>query len=160
MHRKAEMLERNKMNSTAVNPVGVWTLIDSVEVDAQTGAISRPRGRHPTGMLIYSAGGSMCAIVTAEGRKPLDENGGNVEHPDHTQRSAALFHSLNSYAGTYAIDGNTITHKVLVASNPAWIGTEQVRQVEFENDVLTVDATIALPGKPATRVRLTWRRVE
>ena len=142
------------MNSTVLNPIGVWTLIDSVEVDSQTGEISRPRGHHPTGMLIYSAGGRMCAIVTAEGRKPLEERS------DYTERSAALFHSLNSYAGTYAVDGSTITHTVLVASNPAWIGTQQVRQVQCENDVLTVDATITLAGKAATKVRLTWRRVE
>jgi hypothetical protein len=147
------------MNSTVLNPVGVWSLIDSVEVDSQTDEISRPRGRHPTGMLIYSAGGRMCAIVTAEGRKPL-EGGGDTECNEYTESSAALYHSLNSYAGTYAVSGNTITHKVVVASNPAWIGTEQMRQVQCENDVLTVDATIALPGKAPTKVRLTWRRIE
>lgn len=144
----------DKMNSTVLNPVGVWSLIDSVEVDSQTSEISRPRGRHPTGMLIYSAGGRMCAIVTAEGRKTLEGGSGD------TESSAALYHSLNSYAGTYAVSGSTITHKVLVASNPAWIGTEQMRQVQCENDVLTVEATIDLPGKAPTKVRLTWRRVE
>lgn len=77
-----------------------------------------------------------------------------------TERSAALFHSLNSYAGTYTVSGGTITHKVLVASNPAWIATQQVRQCQCENDVLIVDATITLPGKAATNVRLTWQRVE
>ena len=79
---------------------------------------------------------------------------------DYTEASAALYHSLNSYAGTYAVSGSTITHKVLVASNPAWIGTEQMRQVQCENDVLTVDATITLPGKAPTEVRLTWQRVD
>ena len=148
------------MNSTVLNPIGVWTLIDSVEVDSHTGEISRPRGRHPTGMLIYSAGGRMCAIVTAEGRKSLEGGSGATERSDFTERSAALFHSLNSYAGTYAVSGSTIRHKVMVASNPAWIGTEQIRQFHCENDVLTVDATITLPGKAATRVRLTWQRVE
>ena len=148
------------MNSTVLNPIGVWTLIDSVEVDSQTGEISRPRGHHPAGMLIYSAGGRMCAIVTAEARIPLEDGSGDADRRNYTERSAALFHSLNSYAGTYAVDGSTITHTVLVASNPAWIGTQQVRQVQCENDVLTVDATITLPGKTATKVRLTWRRVE
>ena len=148
------------MKAILANPVGVWTLIDSVEIDSQTGAISRPRGDHPTGMLIYSAGGHMCAIVTAEGREPLEDCGGKADRSDVAERSAALFHSLNSYAGTYAVDGSTMTHNVLVASNPAWIGTQQVRQVQYENDALTVEATISLPDKAATSVRLTWRRVE
>ena len=94
------------------------------------------------------------------GKKTPGRSSGETERSDYKERSAALFHSLNSYAGTYAVSGSTITHKVLVASNPAWIGTEQVRQVQCENDVLTVDATIALPGKAATKVRLTWQRVE
>jgi len=157
---ESSFLKRKKMNSTVLNPIGVWTLIDSVEIDSQKGEISRPRGRHPAGMLIYSAGGRMCAIVTAEGRKPLEDGSGAADRSDYTERSAALFHSLNSYAGTYAVNGSTITHKVLVASNPAWIGTEQVRQFQCENDVLTVDATITLPGKAATKVRLTWQRAE
>ena len=86
---ESSVLERNKMNSTAVNPVGVWTLIDSVEVDSRTGEISRPRGRHPAGMLVYTAGGRMCAIVTAEGRKPLEGSSGDKERSDYTEASAA-----------------------------------------------------------------------
>jgi Lipocalin-like domain len=148
------------MTANVLKPVGVWALVDSVEVDSNTSEISRPRGRHPTGMLVYSAGGRMCAIVTAEGRKSLEGANGATESNDYTERSAALFHSLNSYAGTYAVSGSTITHKVEVASNPAWIGTEQIRQFHCENDVLTVDATITLPGKAATKVRLTWKRIE
>ena len=148
------------MATTPWDPVGVWNLLDSVEVNAQTGEVSRPRGRHPTGMLFYSAGGKMCAIVTAEGRKPLEGGSSDPEQRDFIEGSAALFHSLNSYAGTYAVSGSTITHKVLVASNPAWIGTDQIRQFHCEGDVLTLDATITLPGKTATKVRLTWKRVE
>ena len=148
------------MSSNLLNPVGVWSLVDSVEVDAETGAIRRPRGDHPTGMLVYTAGGTMCAIVTAEGRTPLEAGPRASESADYTQRSAALFHSVNSYAGTYSIAGSTITHKVLVASNPAWVGTEQVRHVKRDGDVLTIDATVTLAGKVATHVRLTWRRVE
>ena len=141
------------MSGSSLDPVGVWSLIDSVEVDSVTGAISRTRGLHPSGMLIYSAGGSMCAIVTAEGRQP-------IASAQDLAGSAALYHSLNSYAGSYVVKGNTITHTVQVASNPAWIGSDQMREVSCENDVLTVDATIALPGRGPAKVRLTWRRVE
>jgi hypothetical protein len=110
-------------------------------------------------MLVYTAGGTMCAIVTADGRTPL-ATGSDPESIDYIQGSAALFHTVNAYAGTYVVAGSRITHKVLVASNPAWVGTEQVRQVACDNDVMTIDATITLAGKPATNVRLTWRRLE
>ena len=147
-----------RVSSSHLDPVGVWSLVDSVEIDAETGAISRPRGLHPTGTLVYTAGGSMCAIVTAAGRKPLEQ--GAEKTDDFLQRSAALFDTVNSYAGTYTVAGSTITHKVEVASNPAWVGTEQVRQVECAGDLLTIDATVTLAGKAETNVRLTWQRVE
>jgi hypothetical protein len=137
------------------NPAGVWKLLDSVEINAQTGGISRPRGNHPSGILIYSIGGSMCAIVTAEGRVPLE-----TDLEKYTMSSSKLFHSLNSYGGTYQVNGNKITHKVQVASNPAWIGTDQIRSFQCNEDILIIDATITLPGQDATMVRLTWQRVE
>ena len=111
------VISSERVTATALNPVGVWSLVESVEIDAQTGAVSRARGPNPSGMLVYTAGGTMCAIVTADGRTPLATRS-DPESIDYIQRSAALFHTVNAYAGTYVVAGSRITHKVLVASNP------------------------------------------
>ena len=141
------------MHAPEVDPVGTWDLVDSLVENSVTGEVTRPRGIHPGGRLIYTAGGGMCAVVTAEGRKPLEGN------DDIVKASADLFHSVNAYAGTYTVAGSTVTHQVEVASNPAWSGTAQVRYVSREGDRLTLDANITLAGAALTKVRLVWRRI-
>ena len=41
-----------------------------------------------------------------------------------------------AYSGRYRVEGSTITTKVEVAWNEAWVGGEQVRHIRFEGDKL------------------------
>jgi hypothetical protein len=40
------------------------------------------------------------------------------------------------YSGVYSIEGDTWTTRVEVASNPEWVGTNQVRNFRLEGDRL------------------------
>ena len=42
----------------------------------------------------------------------------------------------NSYCGAYQFDGKQLVTRVDASANPDWIGTDQIRDVSFENDVL------------------------
>ena len=76
-----------------------------------------PMGEKPSGYVIFTAGGRLSFMLSAEGRQP----GGNVE-----ERSA-LLSSMIAYTGIYRLEGDRWITQVDVAWNPEWVGTEQTR---------------------------------
>lgn len=76
---------------------------------------------------------------------------------------AALWDSLNFYAGTYETAGDKITVTVDVSFNQLWNGTKQTRTVSRDGNRLTLtSAPIPYPRDPSKTVvsRLTWEKVE
>lgn len=141
------------------NPVGVWKLTSMAFANVDTGEVTRAWGENPVGQLTYSAKGRMIAVLTADpkDRKPVAPAGDRA-----TEERAALYVSSSAYSGTWSAVGNTVTHKVDVAANPAWVGTDQVRYIQLDKDVLTIDTAPILgsDGKTRNRITLVWRRVE
>jgi Lipocalin-like domain len=73
-----------------------------------------------------------------------------------------LFKSMSAYAGTYAIDGNKITHHVDASWNEAWTGTQQARFFKLENGTLTLTTASGrggLDGRIGVST-LVWERPE
>ena len=72
----------------------------------------------------------MSAVLTAGGRQaavPADE-----------KQVAKLYSNMAAYAGTYTVHENTAVHHVEVAWLPAWVGSDQPRQITLEGDTLTI----------------------
>ena len=139
--------------------VGDWKLTSMTIADANTGEISQPWGENPVGQLTYSANGRMIALLTGDpkDRKIVDPDSEKV-----TEERADLYLSSSAYSGTWSMVGNTATHKVDVAVDPSWIGTDQIRYVRLDKDVLTIDTAplISTDGKTKYRVTLVWKRVK
>ena len=134
--------------------VGVWRLISQVYEDAQTGERVPIFGERPSGRQIASPGGRWLALATGQDRPtPLTD-------ADHV----STMRSMISYTGRYRVEGDVVTTKIEAAWNPKWIGTEQVRYLQFESDDLVhiVSPPMPHPNVPGREVRVlvTWAREE
>ena len=113
-------------------------------------------GAHPTGYLSYGRDCRMYAILAQDKRKPPS---GVV--PTDAEK-VGLFGGFVAYAGTYTIDGDTVTHHVDVSWNEAWTGTGQVRHFSIAGKVLHIES---VPAKNFRDGRLSssslvWIKVE
>ena len=146
----ASSLTTSALANDSAKVVGTWKLVSFVN-EFQDG--SEPRGAYgnrPTGYIIFTPDGRMMAVVEAEGRKP----------PENDEQRAAAFRTIIAYTGMYRLQGDKFTTKVDVSWNPAWVGTEQVRDYRLEGDQLKVVSPWVMSpnlGK-MTRATVTWER--
>ena len=133
--------------------VGTWKLVSVEYEDQETMARTPVLGEHPRGYQIATPDGRWIAVVTAEAR-PV---------PKTDRQRLDAFRSMIAYSGRYRVEGNTVTTRVEVAWNEAWVGGEQVRIVRFEGDRLFIESP-PMPhpnvGDRVVRVIVTWQRDE
>jgi hypothetical protein len=126
---------------------GTWTLLscDSIRGDRTVATFGTP----PSGQLQYTADGRMSAFL-------MDPAWAAAGDP-----AADSFTQFFAYAGRWHRDGDTVTHDILFASQPARVGTRFVRTIE-PIDATTI-ALLTLPevSRSGRRyvTRLVWRRV-
>ena len=72
----------------------------------------------------------------------------------------AAFGGYTAYFGTYSVnpDEQTIVHHIEAALLPNWVGTDQLRQFEFDGKVLTLKGPLLLGGVLGV-VSLVWERL-
>jgi Lipocalin-like domain len=136
--------------SDTAKVVGTWKLVSFVN-EFQDGSEARGAyGNNPTGYVIFTQEGRVMFMVEAEGRKP----------PENDEQRAAAFRTIIAYTGTYRLEGDKLITKVDVSWNPAWVGTEQVRDYKLEDNTLKVISPWVMSpnlGK-MTRATVTWQR--
>lgn len=140
--------------------VGTWKLVE------WTAAVDRkpvtPFGGETTGLITYTEGGRMWGTLMRVDRPLVD--GDTLAAAPESERAAAAAGYLN-YAGTYRLEGSTVVHEVEVSLFPNWIGTDQVREMEWAqndrggHDLLLSAQSISSKGEIVTN-HLIWRRLE
>ncbi|MBV9154484.1 MAG: lipocalin-like domain-containing protein [Alphaproteobacteria bacterium] len=100
--------------------VGTWKMVGAVARDRGGKLMPAPYGGKGMGRVAFTAEGRMMA-VTCDGRTEL---------PPGTTRA------YSSYCGNYTFDGTRLVTRVDAASDPARIGSDQVREVSFEGDTM------------------------
>lgn len=141
-----------------LNPTGAWQVIGYTAQDAQSGTITEPFGPQPTGTAIYTAKGHMSVLVTGRNRAAAT-SGSDAE------RGAAkgqLLDSMYGYAGSYTMNGKTVTIHIESAWQPAWVGTDRVRTLTLDGDTLTITTPpMQSPVDAKTYISVTrFKRVE
>lgn len=116
---------------TNIQPfLGTWKLLSVIREDLVTSEKVNDLGSNPQGYLNYSADGRMMVIiVSGERKKPLSQVRTAAEE-------IALFKSMNSYAGSYTIQGKQIIHHIDISWNQSWTGTHQTRDYRFMGNKL------------------------
>lgn len=114
-------------------------------------------GKHPSGMLIYSADGHTSVIINYDNRKRLssqDRLAATIEE------KATAFDTSFGYAGRYTCAGNRVVHHAAVASVPNWVATDLVRTLSLADGKLTLSTPPLLVGGVASIWELTWERLK
>jgi hypothetical protein len=138
--------------------VGTWKLLSMTYKDQSTGKETDLWGKDPIGFLTYTAGGRMSAVIAAASRKISAESGDKASSEDQ----ATLFRSSFAYAGAYSLTSTGVIHHVEVASDPTWIGKNQIRFVQHVEDRLIITGPpLAAVSDPHPKVlQLVWKRIE
>jgi hypothetical protein len=136
--------------------IGTWKLVSVVSEDLTTGEKTDSYGPNPKGFINYSPEGRMMVINTRSDRK---KPAGDAATPAEAD---ALFRSVLSYAGTYTVAGNAITHHVEISWNEAWTGTKQTRMFRFDGERVhfsTQPAPDPVTGRQSVRT-ITWEKLK
>ena len=136
---------------------GTWKLVSFTQRFVATGETIDVFGRNPKGFLSYSRDGRMNAILVKDVR-PKQADMAQATTEDKVQ----LFSSMYAYAGTFTVDGNTVTHHVDISWNENWTGTDQVRNVRLDGDRLYISTNPQSNGIDGriTVAELVWEKVK
>ena len=123
--------------------VGTWKLVAATARDRAGNPLPTPFGEKRMGRVIFNAEGRMMA-VNCDGRPLL---------PPGTERA------YSSYCGNYIFDGSRLVTKVDAASDPARLGTDQVREVRFEGELMILRPPPRQTEAGEEHRELTWQRI-
>jgi hypothetical protein len=135
--------------------IGTWRL-QSCEGRSADGQVIYPYGEAPEGMLMYDAHGHMIVILMRRSR-PLFVGGDVLRGTAEELRAA--FEGFDAYCGTYTLDVSqaTVTHHLVAARFPNWVGTDQVRHVTLRQDRLALSTPPILGGGTEWTFSLIWQ---
>ncbi|MFW6010091.1 MAG: lipocalin-like domain-containing protein [Actinomycetota bacterium] len=134
--------------------VGTWSLTAwEIHTDAGT---TTPYGATPTGMLTYTAEGTVQVAVQAGGRGPLSHPSPRRAPDAEVAEAARRFFA---YSGTWQLADDVVSHHVLLALDPGMVGTVQRRRADLEGQQLTLSADEPVAGSTRRHV-LRWQRFE
>ncbi|CAJ1496154.1 lipocalin-like domain-containing protein [[Mycobacterium] burgundiense] len=121
---------------------GGWQL-ESFTARDDDGGLRRPLGRHPRGLILYTADGWMSAQLAP------DPAGHDVEIAEYL-----------AYGGRFQLDvpAATVRHDVVMSTMPELLARPQLRHYRIEGDVLTLSAGMTGDDGVATHSTLIWRR--
>lgn len=126
--------------------IGTWTLVRVEAIDADGAPVTPP----PFG----GDGNYIGRVVLTADRLSSTITDARPVLPDGVARE------YSCYTGLYSFDGKTLITKVDQCSDPARMGTEQVRDVTFEGDLMVLRPPLQAYGdKPAERRTLWWRKI-
>jgi len=134
---------------------GAWTLLSWKVYGPEGVLLSEPFGSHPVGLLQYTADGWMSAAIGNSNRPLLAAGTSPRRMPP--ERLADAYLSYFHYAGRWRIEGDAVIHSVTLSLNPNMVGTEQVRQMDFAGDRLTLTGIEPLAQGERRHVLL-WQR--
>ena len=103
--------------------VGTWHLVTTRSHNDAGEPMHQPYGPQPMGVVVFSPDRRMICVL-CDSRADLP--------PGETARE------YNSYCGAYTFDGATLITCVDACSDPARMGSDQVRKVRFEGERLVL----------------------
>ena len=125
------------------NVIGTWKLVRAVSRDGNGKELPAPYGGHPMGRVVLGSDGRMMAM-TGDARREIP-GGGAREY--------------STYCGNYTFDGKQLITKVDAASDPARVGTDQVRDVRFDGGFMVLRPPLRGYGGAPEQRELYWEKI-
>lgn len=124
--------------------VGTWRLVKA-KATTEDGKPAAPPfgGEKAMGRLTLNADGRMMAVL-CDGRAAI---------PSGEARG------YSSYCGNYKFDGKQLVTRVDAAADPARLGTDQVRDVSFEGNLMVLRPPLRNIGGQGVYLALWWERI-
>jgi hypothetical protein len=127
-----------------VEIVGTWELVRAIAVAADGTELPRPfGGEKAMGRVTFNADGRMMAVMCD----------GRTELPGGEEREYI------SYCGNYTFDGSRLVTRCDASADPARIGTDQVRDVSFDGDLMVLRPPMKPYGARVEQRELAWRKI-
>ncbi|MEM7751586.1 MAG: lipocalin-like domain-containing protein [Pseudomonadota bacterium] len=124
--------------------IGTWRLLRGSAVDADGTALPPPYGGDKAmGRVTFNADGRMMAVL-CDGRAQLPE--GEVRE-------------YTSYCGNYTFDGQQLVTRVDAASDADRMGTDQVRDVHFEGELMVLRPPMKPYGDKMQQREIVWEKI-
>jgi Lipocalin-like domain len=135
--------------------VGVWELQSWATV-VDDKIVGYPLGEQASGFLVYHSAGFMSVNISAPNRVRLP---GEDPFEGDPKLLALDAKGYLAYCGPFSIvSENEVTHHLKLCSFENWVGTDQSRSAQLDENTLTLStAPRLLLGKQGIG-RLTWKR--
>jgi len=139
--------------------VGTWRMVGvETRVVDGSGPTTFPRGKQPTGFIIYDSQGRMWVqIMNSDEVRPPRKG----EGPMNEKEQAQAYATYTAYFGRYTVneEDQSVTHHVEGSVNPRNIGNGMHRFVEVSADRLSLNTFAkGQDGKERVTLRM-WERV-
>src|ERR1700722_13627380 len=122
---------------------GTWRLVRAIARDSEGRELPVPYGGQGMGRLALGADGRMAAVL-CDARRAIPDNGKR---------------EYSSYCGNYSFDGTRLVTRVDAASDPARLGSDQVREVSFAGDRMILKPPPRQTEAGEEHRELTWERI-
>ncbi len=123
--------------------IGTWRMVAATAKDRDGHPLPAPYGGKGMGRVAFTADGRMMA-GTCDSRPEL---------PSGTERA------YSSYCGNYKFDGSRLVTRVDAASDPSRIGSDQVREVSFDGELMILRPPPRQTGAGEEYREITWQRL-
>ena len=129
---------------TVADIVGSWKLVDAKAFDADGNALPPPSGGDEVmGRLTFNERGRMVSVICDS----------RLEVPAGEQRE------YTSYCGTYRLESGQLTTRVHAAADDARMGTDQVRDVQFEGEIMVLRPPLKPYRARVEQRELRWAKI-
>ncbi|MGL4378361.1 MAG: lipocalin-like domain-containing protein [Microcoleaceae cyanobacterium] len=134
--------------------VGTWQLLSWENVDEE-GNITYPFGEDAIGYVLYSEDGYMSTTLMTANRPNFETDdvlGGTTEERARAEKTYV------AYCGEYEIKDNKVIHHIKASLFPNWVGVDQERFFEFNDERLTLSTPLILIDGKLQTAYLIWKR--
>ena len=139
------------------NPfVGTWELVSVRAISGDGSVDTAPYGDAPHGYITYTADGYITVLFSFGDRPNINGTWRSAPESDR----AKAFATVLGYAGTYSVEGQTMTHHITVSTDPNRVGTSVSRLFEIGNGIVTLTTPAIALEETAKRYSLEWTRVQ
>ncbi len=125
--------------------IGTWKFL-SVKAVTPKGEAIYPYGETLFGMLIYTTSGHVSVLLMDPDRQKFASDDPFGGTPEEIKEA---YEGFDAYCGPYTLDEEKgiITHHLMGSKFPNWVGSDQVRHIQFSGDRMEITADIPVKGE-------------